>query len=54
LFIATGLRLSELLGELWTDFDEDTGTISITGKIVRVKGQGPGAHRGQFSVIFDE
>jgi integrase len=40
LFIATGLRLSELLGELWTDFDEDTGTIGVTGKIVRVKGKG--------------
>jgi integrase len=40
LFIATGLRLSELLGELWTDFDEDTGLIAVTGKIVRVKGKG--------------
>lgn len=40
LFIATGTRRSELLGELWTDFDEGAGTISVTGKIVRVKGKG--------------
>lgn len=40
LFIATGQRRSELLGELWTDFDEDTGTIAVTGKIVRAKGKG--------------
>ena len=40
LFIATGQRRSELLGELWTDFDEDAGTIAVTGKIVRVKGKG--------------
>lgn len=39
LFIATGTRRSELLGELWTDFDENAGTITGTGKIVRVKGK---------------
>jgi integrase len=40
LFIATGLRRAELLAELWTDFDEDTGLIAVTGKIVRAKGKG--------------
>jgi integrase len=40
LFIATGQRRSELLAELWTDFDEDTGLIAVTGMIVRVKGRG--------------
>jgi integrase len=40
LFIATGTRRSELLGELWTDFNEQAGTIAVTGKIVRVKGEG--------------
>jgi integrase len=40
MLIATGLRRSELLGLRWTDFDEDTGTITVSGKVVRVSGKG--------------
>ena len=40
LFIATGLRRSELLGLRWSDFDADAGTIAVTGKALRVAGQG--------------
>jgi integrase len=40
LFIATGLRRSELLGILWTDIDEAARTVRVTGKVVRVKGKG--------------
>jgi integrase len=40
LFIATGLRRSELLGLRWADFDADTGTIAVTGKAVRIAGKG--------------
>ncbi len=40
LFIATGLRRSELLGLRWADFDADAGTIAVTGKALRVRGQG--------------
>lgn len=39
-FIATGLRISELLGLRWADFDEHTSTLSVTGKLVRASGQG--------------
>ncbi len=39
-FIATGLRRSELLGLRWVDFDADAGTIAVTGKALRVRGQG--------------
>lgn len=38
--IATGLRRSELLGLRWSDFDEKAGTLTISGKVVRVAGQG--------------
>lgn len=40
MFVATGLRRSELLGLLWTDIDEDACTVKVTGKVVRVKGKG--------------
>ncbi len=40
LLIATGLRRSELLGLRWADFDANTGTIAVTGKALRVPGQG--------------
>lgn len=39
-FIATGLRMSELLGLRWVDFDETAGTLTISGKVVRAKGKG--------------
>ena len=38
--IATGLRRSELLGLRWRDFDEAAGTITVSGKVVRVAGKG--------------
>jgi integrase len=40
LLIATGLRESELLGLLWTDFNPDAGTLAVTGKVFRATGQG--------------
>jgi integrase len=40
LFIATGLRRSELLALRWSDFDADVGTIAVTGKLVRQRGVG--------------
>ncbi|MGO9034160.1 site-specific integrase [Mycobacterium sp.] len=40
LFIATGLRISELLGLQWTDFDESAATLTITGKVIRAAGKG--------------
>jgi integrase len=40
LFIATGLRISELLGLYWTDFDDAAATLTITGKVVRAAGKG--------------
>lgn len=40
LLIATGLRRLELLGLRWADFDEKAGTLSVTGKVIRVKGEG--------------
>lgn len=38
--IATGLRRSELLGLLWSNYREAAGTITVTGKVVRVSGKG--------------
>jgi integrase len=38
--IATGLRRSELLVLRWQDFDEKAGTLTITGKVIRVPGEG--------------
>ena len=40
LFIATGLRRSELLGLRWADFDDNAGTITVSGKALRVPDQG--------------
>lgn len=49
LFVATGLRISELLGLRWTDFDKPVivdgevtarGKLAITGKVVRATGKG--------------
>jgi integrase len=44
LLIATGLRESELLGLLWSDFNADIGTLSVTGKVFRATGQGLQRH----------
>ncbi len=40
LFVATGLRRSELLGLRWADYDEKAGTLSVTGKVIRAAGKG--------------
>jgi integrase len=41
LFIATGLRRSELLAVRWTpDFSAEAATLTVSGKVVRVPGQG--------------
>jgi integrase len=37
---ATGLRRCELLGLRWGDFDENAGTLAVTGKVVRIMGEG--------------
>jgi integrase len=40
LLIATGLRRSELLGLRWADYDEETSSLAVTGKVIRVSGEG--------------
>jgi integrase len=40
MFAATGCRISEVLGLRWSDIDLKARTISITGKIIGVKGRG--------------
>jgi integrase len=40
LFIATGLRISELLGLYWTDFDQTATMLTVTGKVIRAAGKG--------------
>ncbi len=40
MFIATGLRISELLGLEWANFDETAASLTITGKVVRAAGKG--------------
>lgn len=40
LFVATGLRISELLGLQWSDYDEQTFTLKVTGKVIRAAGKG--------------
>jgi integrase len=40
LFMATGLRISELLALRWADFDPEAATLTVTGKIARIAGKG--------------
>jgi integrase len=40
ILVATGLRRCELLGLRWDDFDEMAGTLAVTGKVVRITGDG--------------
>jgi len=40
LFIATGLRRSELLALRWSEFDPEAATLTIGAKLVRAKGHG--------------
>jgi integrase len=39
-FIATGLRRSELLGLRWADFDAKNATLAVSGKVIRQHGKG--------------
>lgn len=39
-FIATGLRRSELLALRWEDSDEESGMMTVSGKIARIQGEG--------------
>lgn len=38
--VATGLRRSELLALRWSDFDQNAGTLTVAGKLVRATGHG--------------
>lgn len=38
--IGTGMRISELLGLRWQDFDAEAGTLTVAGKVVRAAGKG--------------
>jgi integrase len=40
ILVATGLRRCELLGLRWDDFDQTAGTLAVTGKVMRITGQG--------------
>ena len=40
MYIATGLRRSELLGLRWVDYDVVGGIVTVTGKLIRVKAEG--------------
>jgi integrase len=40
MYAATGLRRSELLGLRWVDYNPLMGSVTVTGKLVRVKGKG--------------
>lgn len=40
MFIATGLRISELFGLRWSDFNQQASTIAVSGKVVRANGKG--------------
>ncbi|SLJ82199.1 Phage integrase (fragment) [Mycobacteroides abscessus subsp. abscessus] len=38
--LATGLRVSEVLGLLWSEFDTDAKTLGVSGRVVRDIGVG--------------
>ncbi|MFF0814477.1 tyrosine-type recombinase/integrase [Rhodococcus sp. NPDC003318] len=40
LLAGTGLRRSELLGLLWSDYDRDNRTITVAGHVIRSSGSG--------------
>lgn len=40
ILLATGLRRSELMGLRWSDFDHEKATLTVSGKVVRVRGEG--------------
>ncbi|MGO9925014.1 MAG: tyrosine-type recombinase/integrase [Mycobacterium sp.] len=38
--MAMGMRISELLGLRWQDFDEQAEAVNVSGKLVRAAGKG--------------
>jgi integrase len=40
LLLATGVRIGEALGLLWSEVDVDVGMVAITGQVIRVTGAG--------------
>ena len=40
IFVTTGFRRSELLALRWVDYDAKAGTLAVTGKLVRIAGEG--------------
>lgn len=40
MYIATGLRRGELLGLRRSDYNPDAGIVTVTGKLIRIKGKG--------------
>ncbi len=46
IFVATGMRRSELLALRWADYDSKARTLSVTGKLVRIAGEGLKRHDG--------
>jgi integrase len=57
LAITTGLRQAELLGLMWSDLDQDKGTLSIQRQVYRVAGQGlvftePKTAAGRRSIVL--
>ena len=54
LLIATGLRRSELLGPRWIDYDDETCTVAVTGKVIRVSGAGLKLRRPELRQKFGQ
>jgi integrase len=46
-FIATGERRGEALGALWSDFDQEAQSLTMTGNIVQVRGKGTVRNKGK-------
>ncbi|MFM8855855.1 MAG: tyrosine recombinase XerC [Actinomycetota bacterium] len=40
IYVATGMRPAELLGLRWDDFDVAAATLTLTGNVIRVPGEG--------------
>lgn len=38
--LATGVRIGEALGVLWSEVDFDAGTVQISSTVIRIKGEG--------------
>jgi integrase len=38
--LAAGVRIGEALATVWSEVDDDAGTVQITSTLIRVKGEG--------------